>query len=210
MSHARGNILARLQRGRRKTVGDPVAGAAREIIKPVERFLQGLEKVAATCETVNSRTQIDQAVEQYLQQIEAGPELVVSAAVDQAALLQNHSLELQSAPIRGEEKNALTLAYAGIAETGSLVMLSSADTPSSSHFLPDNFICILRTRDILNDMETLWARMTDEQRLMPRSVNIITGPSRTADVEQTIQMGAHGPRRVHVILWNDSARDQNR
>ena len=99
------------------------------------------------------------------------------------------------------------MAYAGIAETGSLVMLSSAETPMTTNFLPDNFICILKTQDILNDMEALWARMNNEQRTMPRSINIITGPSRTADVEQIIQMGAHGPRRVHVILWNSENKE---
>jgi hypothetical protein len=35
---------------------------------------------------------------------------------------------------------------------------------------------------------------------MPRTVNLITGPSRTGDIEQTIELGAHGPRRLHIIL----------
>jgi L-lactate utilization protein LutC len=52
-------------------------------------------------------------------------------------------------------------------------------------------------------IEDVWARMRSDKRVMPRTVNFITGPSKTADVEQTIQEGAHGPRRLHVILVAD-------
>ena len=52
-------------------------------------------------------------------------------------------------------------------------------------------------------LRDLWARLRMESRGMPRALNLITGPSRTADVEQTIQLGAHGPRSVHVILLED-------
>ena len=40
---------------------------------------------------------------------------------------------------------------------------------------------------------------------LPRAINIVSGPSRTADVEQTIQLGAHGPRRLHVLLLGDAS-----
>ena len=119
--------------------------------------------------------------------------------------LEGSPLTLVDAPTRGEEASAVTLAYAGIAETGSLVLLSSAGSPVTANFLPDNFICVLKRDDLLNDMESLWSRMHSEQRAMPRAINIVTGPSRTADVEQTIQMGAHGPRRVHVVILGEKA-----
>ena len=140
--------------------------------------------------------------ETYLQSLNAGDEVLQSAAISKLDLLNASALQLKPAPTRGDDKNAVTMAYAGIAETGSLVMLSSAATPVTTNFLPDNFICLLKTADILQDMEALWARMREQQLAMPRSINLITGPSRTADVELTIQMGAHGPRRVHVILWD--------
>jgi len=207
MSDAREHILARLQQGRR----EPPAQAANEIPARatgnrvntlLQDFIRGLEKVSASHVTARTEQQISEAVEQYLQQQDAGRQLLVTAAITDAGLLANSALKLHPAPTRGDEKNLLTLAYAGIAETGSLVMLSGAATPMSSNFLPDHFICLLKTRDILSSMEALWSRMDDEQRAMPRAVNIITGPSRTADVEQIIQLGAHGPRRVHVILWD--------
>jgi len=210
MSDARELILARLQQGRRQPPATPAdapsAGASDSHTDTgLQRFRQGLEKVSASHVTVRTEQQISGAIEDYMQQLDEEQDLLVAPAITNAGLLANSALKLHPAPTRGDEKNLLTLAYAGIAETGSLVMLSSADTPMSSNFLPDNFICLLKTRDILSNMEVLWSRMDDEQRAMPRAVNIITGPSRTADVEQIIQLGAHGPRRVHVILWDESA-----
>ena len=209
MTDARARILARLQSSRREAVAEqspagPGTTGTAAMTEMLERFTRGLEKVFATHETVTTEAQISKAIERYLNQLDAGDELVVAPAVSKAGLLDNSSLQQRLAPTRGNEKNAVTLAYAGIAETGSLVMLSAADTPMTTNFLPDNFICVLKTRDVLNDMEALWSRMASEQRTMPRCLSLITGPSRTADVEQIIQMGAHGERRVHVILWANS------
>ncbi|MFW2371925.1 MAG: LutC/YkgG family protein [Gammaproteobacteria bacterium] len=207
MTDARTNILARLQQDQREsTTPQPiptpsVKASSTSTTTLLEQFKRGLDKVSASHEVVTTEALIAEAIERYLHQQEAGNQLVVAPAINHAGLLRNCTLQLQPAPTRGNEKNAITLAYAGIAETGSLVMLSAADTPVTTNFLPDNFICVLKTTDVLKDMEALWARMLSEQRSMPRCVNLITGPSRTADVEQVIQIGAHGPRRVHVILW---------
>jgi len=201
MTDARSTILEKLALGRSEALpaATPyVAPAAEPDL--LTRFKAGLEKVFATHETVSSVADIASAVERYLQQNEASNELVVTGAVSKAGIDPGSSFKLVEAPTRGNEENALALAYAAIAETGTLVMLSNPGSPVTTNFLPDNFICVLRVTDILNDMESLWARMANEDRLMPRTVNLVTGPSRTADVEQIIQMGAHGPRRLHVIL----------
>lgn len=203
MTDARSAILARLKQERRESTTEKGVVVSRVTIEePIEQFKRGLEKVFATHESVTTKEQVSLAVERYVKQLNEDDELVMATAIRNAGLVNESALKIKPAPTRGNEKNAVTMAYAGIAETGSLVMLSSAETPMTTNFLPDNFICILKTRDVLNDMESVWARMNNEQRAMPRSVNIITGPSRTADVEQIIQMGAHGPRRVHVILWD--------
>lgn len=101
---------------------------------------------------------------------------------------------------RATDEVAVSLAFAGVAETGTLALLSGADTPTTLNFLPDNYICILRAQDLLNYMEDVWDRIRSTGQGMPRTVNFITGPSRTADVEQTIQLGAHGPRRLLIVL----------
>jgi len=201
MTDARSSILAKLALGS----SEPLPAATPYVAPAAEpdrltRFTAGLEKVFATHETVSTVGEIAGAVERYLQQNEASRELVVTDAVIKAGIDLGNSINVIEAPTRGNEESALAMAYVAVAETGTLVMLSGPESPVTTNFLPDNFICVLRVTDILNDMESLWARMAKEDRSMPRTVNLITGPSRTADVEQIIQMGAHGPRRLHVIL----------
>jgi len=59
---------------------------------------------------------------------------------------------------------------------------------------------VLMRCGLVKHIEDVWARLRECCSDWPRTVNIITGPSRTADIEQTIQLGAHGPRRLHVLL----------
>ena len=205
MSDAREIILEKLRRGRGETTSIPGIYSPPQIEDRVAVFIRGLEKVFATYNIVSTIAEVNPVVENYLQQQGDTGEVVVTGDIRKSGLFDDTSLMLVDAPTRGNEASAITLAYAGIAETGSLVLLSGADSPVTTNFLPDNFICILRQADLLNDMESLWLRMQSEQRSMPRAINIVTGPSRTADVEQTIQMGAHGPRRVHVIILGENA-----
>jgi len=200
MSEARENILRKLARGRREPAPLPGTYVAPAIEDHQAAFTRGLEKVSATYSVVSSNAEVKQEVEKYLRQQDEAGEVVVTGDIRNAGLLDGSTLQLVEAPTRGEEASAIALAYAGIAETGSLVFLSGPGSPATTNFLPDNFICVLYREDLVNDMESLWSRMQNEQRAMPRAINIVTGPSRTADVEQVIQMGAHGPRRVHVIL----------
>jgi L-lactate dehydrogenase complex protein LldG len=100
---------------------------------------------------------------------------------------------------------AVTRAFAGIAETGTLALASGPDNPTSLNFLPDNHIVVIDAKDVAGDLETVWQRLRDMYGdAMPRAVNLITGPSRTADIEQTLILGAHGPRRLHVILVGEA------
>jgi len=200
MSDARENILQKLQRGRRARSVPPDVYTPPRLEDRLAAFTRGLKKVFATYASVASTTNIRQEIESYLQQQNAVDKLVVTGAVRNAGFMTGSRLELVDAPTGGDEASAVAFAYAGISETGSLVLLSGPDSPVTTNFLPDNFICVLKQSDLLDSMEALWSRMKNEHRDMPRAINIVTGPSRTADVEQTIQMGAHGPRRVHVIL----------
>jgi L-lactate utilization protein LutC len=81
-----------------------------------------------------------------------------------------------------------------------LVLLSGSFWPTTFDFLPDDHVVVLERERILTHIEDVWALLRARGEGVPRTINFITGPSRTADVEQTIQLGAHGPRRLHVIL----------
>ena len=101
----------------------------------------------------------------------------------------------------GGEAIALSAADFAIAETGTLVFCSGAARPSSWHFLPGIECVLLRRPLILPTLEDVFAQMADAA--MPATLNLVTGPSRTADIEQTIERGAHGPRALHIFLTTD-------
>ena len=98
---------------------------------------------------------------------------------------------------------SVTTAFAGVAETGTVVMLSAPHSPTSLSFLPAVHIVVLRRARIVRYQEDVWALIRSELGRLPRNVNFITGPSRTGDVEQVLQLGAHGPRLLHVIVLAD-------
>jgi L-lactate dehydrogenase complex protein LldG len=102
----------------------------------------------------------------------------------------------------GSDQVSVTGAFAGIAETGTLVMASGPDHPVSLNLLPDTHVVVLREADIVGGYEDVWGRLRERfgKDRMPRTVNTITGPSRTGDIEQTIELGAHGPRRMHILV----------
>ena len=100
----------------------------------------------------------------------------------------------------GEDLVGVTGAFAGIAETGTLMVVSGPDTPASASLLPETHIAIIPTDRIVTHMEDAWDLARAELGELPRAVNFISGPSRTGDIEQVIILGAHGPYRVHLIL----------
>jgi L-lactate dehydrogenase complex protein LldG len=70
------------------------------------------------------------------------------------------------------------------------------------NFLPECHTVLVAASDIVGSYEEAWDRIRalSGDATLPRSVNLISGPSRTADIEQTIVRGAHGPRRLHVLI----------
>jgi L-lactate dehydrogenase complex protein LldG len=134
--------------------------------------------------------------------------LPAEAAMAPSPLLEGYDwagqgmLSLRRGAGRGSDQVSITGAFAAIAETGTLVMASGPDHPVSLNLLPDTHIVVLREADIVGGYEEVWTRLRQRygKDRMPRTVNTITGPSRTADIEQTIELGAHGPRRLHILI----------
>jgi len=111
---------------------------------------------------------------------------------------QGFSVEARAA--RGDDPVGITGTFAAIAETGTLMLLSGSATPASVSLLPETHVAVVRTDQLVATMENGFARLRAEHAAMPRAVNFVSGPSRTADVEQTVTLGAHGPRRVLIVL----------
>lgn len=111
-------------------------------------------------------------------------------------------LEITEGPAREPDPVSLTASFAGVAETGTLVLHSGPCGPSSLNFLPETHIVVLYADRVVGGYEDAWDLLRERfgAGIMPRTVNFISGPSRSGDIEQTIQLGAHGPRRLHIIL----------
>ena len=111
-------------------------------------------------------------------------------------------LEISLGPSDGDDLNAVSGAFAAIAETGTLALVSGRDNPTTLNFLPDNHIVAVFAGDIVGDLESAFAKLraADGAGQAPRTLNLITGPSRSADIEQTLLLGAHGPRRLHIVV----------
>jgi L-lactate dehydrogenase complex protein LldG len=219
--NARSDIFANIRRSlgvtgreatRRGIVQDRLEQAPKGVL-PARGQVSGKERIAlfrtmaeaafATVAEVKSHADVPQAVADYLR----GHNLPAAVRIGQDERLAgmpwgDTSLHLSHGPSEGADLNAVSHAFGAVAETGTIAMVSGPDNPSTLNFLPDNHIVVLRARDVQGDYEALWAkvRFAYGKGVMPRTVNWITGPSRSADIEQTLLLGAHGPRRLHIVL----------
>lgn len=102
----------------------------------------------------------------------------------------------------GDDETGVSFALAGVAETGTLVLVSGPENPTTLNFLPDLHVVLIEAAEVEAVYEDAWTRVRTRfgAGVMPRTVNFITGPSRSADIEQILLMGAHGPRRLHIVL----------
>jgi L-lactate dehydrogenase complex protein LldG len=224
--NGRAQIFANIRRGlgvtgaeapRRRVVEQRIAEAPRGVVPargqlaPEARVRLFLDMVVAAHGTVGEV---------------AGPEAVPEAVAD---LLRGSNLPLRLrrgederlaalpwavTPIEvsvgrsdGHDEVAISHAMAGVAESGTVVMLSGPDNPSTLNFLPDLHIVVVDRADIVGDYESVWAhlRAAYGSGTLPRTVNLITGPSRSADIEQRLLLGAHGPRRLHVMVMGEAS-----
>lgn len=113
------------------------------------------------------------------------------------------NLDIKLGATQGDDLVGISHATAAIAESGTLLLTSGKDNPTSINFLSDHHIIVLSSKDIKGDMETALGKLkndADGKTLMPRAVNFITGPSRSGDIEQKLLLGAHGPRAVKIII----------
>jgi L-lactate utilization protein LutC len=186
-------------------IGKPERGPQPQWDESLEqRFLAKLAKVAGSHARAASNAGLVRAVADYLEKQSLGRSLCVAPHPMLARVEWPEGWQVTRGHSQGDDRVGMSVAFCGIAETGSLMLLSGPESPTTLNFLPDDFLCLLPESRIVPRLEDAWALLRAERGSMPRATNIITGPSRTADVEQTIQLGAHGPRRLHVLLWGQA------
>jgi L-lactate dehydrogenase complex protein LldG len=188
-SHPRGVIPARGQR-------EPHAR--------VELFRTMMELASGTVEEIARAVDVPAAVSAFLRAHNL-PFVVRRGSdprLEAMPWARERTLEVAVGPSDGGDLVAVSHAFGAAAETGTLMLTSGADNPTTLNFLPDTHIVVVDAKDIAGDYESLWQRVRETfgPGTMPRTVNWITGPSRSADIEQTLILGAHGPRRLHVIV----------
>nr|VFK02565.1 MAG: L-lactate dehydrogenase complex protein LldG [Candidatus Kentron sp. H]VFK03831.1 MAG: L-lactate dehydrogenase complex protein LldG [Candidatus Kentron sp. H]VFK06551.1 MAG: L-lactate dehydrogenase complex protein LldG [Candidatus Kentron sp. H] len=212
MTDARATTLSRIRAALGRADGSAGAPDERAFAGPVRpaipekdpraRFVAKLEAVAGAVVRVAGLARVPEVVLRYLERHGLPHRLVASRDPILAAIPWPEGITLRHGPARDGDRVSITGAFAAVAETGSLVLCAGEDTPTTLNFLPEDHIVVLGADRIVPYMEDVWPLIEAAFLAWPRTVNFITGPSRTGDIEQTMQLGAHGPRRLLVILLN--------
>jgi len=216
-----GGIRAALKR--EAVSGEAEAALARRLAEPqrnliparsaldaagrVDLFQRMAQLVQTTLARVAGPDEVPEAVARYLAQNNLPAELVMAPepALDAYPWAERSLLAIRRGKAEDKDAVSVTAAFAGIAETGTLMLVSGPESPTTLNFLPDTHIVVLRAEQIVGPYEEAWDRLRAgaglrDRGLLPRTINLITGPSRTGDIEQRMQLGAHGPRRLHIVL----------
>jgi len=214
---ARDAILSRIRKAQGRAGSGPTASElagvhaviARREIGPrpgiasapdsLAQFRKECERVSTTFAEVASSVAVPAEVKRYLDGIGVAASVVAwseFAGLDWGLA----GIAFAARPATGDDRTGLTGCFCAIAETGTVLLLSAPEMPKTNALLPDTHICVVRRSRLLKTMEDAFALVRTEIGEPPRSMFMVSGPSRTADIEMTIVIGAHGPYRVHVIL----------
>ena len=174
----------------------------------LDLFIREAERVNATVARVSSIAGVPREVARYLAKNNLPVELKIAPAISEGAVpwTQQTLLSVSEGTADGSEFVGVSRAFAGVAETGTLVMLSGSDNPTTLNFLPPTHVVVISASEITGDYEESWSQLREKGQegcFMPRAVNWITGPSRTADIEQKLLLGMHGPQRLHIVIVDD-------
>ena len=168
----------------------------------VTLFVCNVEKEFGTVAQVGDPADVPAAVADYLAAQNLPGRLVMAPHHELRAIPWSLRPLLEIREGRAEATDAVSVqhGYAGVAETGTLMLPSAPDRPVTLNLLADTAIVVLRAETIVGAYEEAWDRLRAQFGGMPRNVMLVTGPSRSADIEQALELGAHGPRRLHIVL----------
>ena len=211
---ARDEIMRSIRSGLEKfdATPEPVPQAAAARAKTpdreslIENFRRFAAEEAATSERVAGSDDIPRAVVKYLHEQTLPLEVLavgklISRGPDWSLAGE---LDIVDRPIRPDGDTVVTGCIAGLAESGAVVTVSSPDCPNELQFLAATHIVVVPAGRIFADYESFWDIVGQEFATgMPRSMNWIVGPSRTADLGVPSRLGAHGPSRLHLLIVDE-------
>jgi L-lactate dehydrogenase complex protein LldG len=214
---SRENILARIRRQQGRTGAAPTeddlakvrAAIAQRPIGPLPaaahatdafaQFRRECDRLATTHTEAPARADVPREVRRYLEANALEPRVLIwheLADLDWAGA----GIEVDDRAAQGADRTSVTGCFCAIAESGTVLLLSSPATPKATALVPETHICLVSRARIVATMEDSFALLRREVGELPRATWFVSGPSRTADIEQTLVIGAHGPYRVHVIV----------
>jgi len=163
-------------------------------------FVDRAQQASAIVETVTNFKAAPAKIAALLTQEELTGGICIASDPDLKLLSWGHNLSVRYGAADQNDQVSVTKCLCGVAETGTLVLISSQQSPTTLNFLPAVHIVLLATEDIVSYYEDAWDLIRAMSHL-PRTVNFITGPSRTGDIEQKIQVGIHGPKKLCILLY---------
>jgi L-lactate dehydrogenase complex protein LldG len=213
LARIRAKVAKEPEEARRAVVDQRIAQHPRNLIPArgqgdeahrVRVFTEMMEVVGGSVEILDDIDDVPQAVADYLRNSNL-PAHVRRGADPVIARLPWHrggALDVVEGRAEDTDRASVTRAFAGVAESGTILQVSGADNPTTLNFLPEVHIVVLEASAIFASYEEAWTKLREAygEGVMPRTVNMISGPSRTGDIEQTIVRPAHGPKNMHVII----------
>ncbi len=177
----------------------------------VDLFVRNVTKEFGSVALVSDLAAVPDAVAEYLQSQNLPSRFIMAPHPELQSIPWFNRPMLDVWTGRAEPTDAVSVqhGFAGIAETGTLMLPSAPVRPTTLNLLADTAIVVLRTSNLVGAYEEAWDKLRVEMGGMPRNVMLVTGPSRSADIEQTLELGAHGPRNLHVVLVDDGVGDKS-
>ena len=177
----------------------------------VALLVRNIEKEFGTVTRVPDPGDVPEAVATYLAGQNLPSSMVMAPHPELRAIPWSTRplLLIREGRAAGTDLVSLQHGFAAVAETGTLMLPSAPERPTTLNLLADTAIVVLRATRVVGAYEDAWDLLRAESHdtqtggFMPRNVMFVTGPSRSADIEQTLELGAHGPRRLHVVLIED-------
>ncbi|HCP00139.1 MAG TPA: lactate utilization protein [Rhodospirillaceae bacterium] len=179
----------------------------------VDLFETMATKAHTSVARVADMADVPRAVSDYLRGENLPSEVVMAPdpSLDAAPWSDNALLDIRRGVPGEPDQVSITSAPHAVAETGTLAMFSGPHHPSTLNFVPETHVVVLPASRIVKSYEDVWDSVREQaddpgsgrDGLPPRTVNFVTGPSRSGDIEQTLLLGAHGPRRLHIVIIED-------
>ena len=180
--------------------GDPKGG--------IELFTAEAVQVDASVIRIGDFSELPAVAAAFLSEHNLPATLRAASSLENVPWAGQPTLDVAYGLPQADDMTGISMAFGGVAETGTLVFLSGPENPTTLNYLTPNHIAVVGAADICGDYEAIWRRIRSENTgpngsFMPRSVNWVTGPSRSADIEQTLLLGAHGPQRLHIVIVDE-------